>query len=65
MVGVFVHLGFEVHVGVSEVGHYRPILCCKLFKVGEYLLYPNQVVGYVANLARCLLVLSEIGLGFN
>ena len=65
MVVVFGHLVHEVFVGSSKVIHCRTILHCLLDKVGECLLYSDQVVGYIATLVQCLLVLSEIVLGFN
>ena len=65
MVGVFSHLVREVHFGASEVSHFRPFLPCFLVEVGKSLLYPDQVVGSVVALARCLLLLSDVGLGFD
>ena len=65
LVGIFLHLGQGGRGGVSEVGHYRPVLRCSLGEVGECLLHPNQVVGYVAVLVGCLLALLEVYLGFD
>ena len=55
MVGVFGHLGSEVHVGASEVIHFFPFLRCRLGKVGKCLLYTYRVVGSVSSLSRCFM----------
>ena len=65
MVGVYVHLGCEVHGGATEVSHYRPFSLYHLGKVGKCLLYPGHFVGSVAALARCFMPLSEVGLIFD
>ena len=65
VVGVFGHMGREVHDSTSEVIHYHPFLRFFLGMVGKHLLYPNQIFGSVTALARCLMALSEIVLGFD
>ena len=58
VVGIFGHLCREVHVGASEVSHCCPIIFCLLGEVGKCLFYPDQVVGSIDALARCLLLFS-------
>ena len=65
MVGVFGHLGCDIRVGVINVGHCHPVLHCRLGKVGECLLYTDQVIDSVAALERWLLNISGIVLGFD
>ena len=61
-IGIICHLYCQVHVGVSEVSHFRPVLCYGLGEVCKVFLDNQQVVGSVSALARCLLTLSEVGL---
>ena len=65
MIWILCHLCCQFQIGASDVSHCRPVLRCCLCKVFKVFLYSNQVVGYVATLARCLLPLSEVGLSFN
>ena len=65
LVGVFRHLGCEFHVGDSEFIHCLYFLICRLGKVGECLLCTDKFVVSVAALARCILEISEIGLGLD
>ena len=50
-VGLRCQLGCQVYVCVSEVSHYRPVLCLRPSEFCKGLLDAHQVVGYVAALA--------------
>ena len=62
VIGLLSHLRFEVHIGVTEVSHCRPVFCCCLLKVCKGLFDPHQIFGPIAAMSRGLLPLSEVGL---
>ena len=60
VVGLLIHFSYKVHISVSEISHYRPVLCSRLRKVIKGFLNSHQVVVSVAALARGFLPLSEV-----